>query len=181
MKKVFAVIIILTVLFCGCTPKVTDKQSLPTRFDSTAEIKFDDMTYEVFLTRFDNGIWRAELNAPTAVKGLIFNINGSETEISFKGLHFTFDTSKFPVGAVVNMAAKSFDKLVSSDLDVVKGDTTDFASGEIDGMTYSMTLDKNGTPLTLSLGNSGMEITFTTFEEIEGSEEISENPPVGDN
>lgn len=153
------------VTLCGCAPGATDQRTLPKCFDCTAQIEFDGMVYETAMSRLSDGWWEVELTAPEAVKGLVFSVNGDDTEISFKGLHFTFDTSKFPVGSVVSLAIKSFDRLAPLSLDVVSGETTNFASGEADGMTYSMTLDKNGTPLTLDLGDSGMKITFTSFEE----------------
>ena len=170
LKRIFtaalaALSCLTAVTLCGCAPGATDQRTLPKCFDCTAQIEFDGMVYETAMSRLSDGWWEVELTAPEAVKGLVFSVNGEDTEISFKGLHFTFDTSKFPVGSVVSLAIKSFDRLASLSLDVVSGEATDFASGEADGMTYSLTLDKNGTPLTLDLGDSGMKITFTSFEE----------------
>lgn len=139
-------------------------------FTADAEIEFDGMTYRTLLTRMADGWWEVELTAPEAVKGLIFAVNGEDTEISFKGLHFTFDTSKFPVGSVVSLAIRSFDKIAPLELDIIEGETTDFSSGEANGTVYTMTLDKNGTPLTLELGDCGMKITFLSFEEIDESQ-----------
>lgn len=163
----------LVFLLCGCTPKATDERTLPKCFNSNVTLEIEDMTYEALMTRFADGWWQVELTAPEAVKGLIFTISGEDTEISFKGLHFTFDTSKFPVGSVVSMATKSFDRLAPLTLDVVKGEANDFASGNVDGMAYSLTLDKNGTPVSLELGDCGMKIGFADFEEIE-EEEVPE-------
>ena len=170
LKRIFtaalaALSCLTAVTLCGCAPGATDQRTLPKCFDCTAQIEFDGMVYETAMSRLSDAWWEVELTAPEAVKGLVFSVNGEDTEISFKGLHFTFDTSKFPVGSVVSLAIKSFDRLASLSLDVVSGEATDFASGEADGMTYSLTLDKNGTPLTLDLGDSGMKITFTSFEE----------------
>ena len=170
LKRIFtaalaALSCLTAVTLCGCAPGATDQRTHPKCFDCTAQIEFDGMVYETAMSRLSDGWWEVELTAPEAVKGLVFSVNGEDTEISFKGLHFTFDTSKFPVGSVVSLAIKSFDRLASLSLDVVSGEATDFASGEADGMTYSLTLDKNGTPLTLDLGDSGMKITFTSFEE----------------
>lgn len=155
------------VVLCGCSPKASDERTLPKCFSCTAAIDFDDTTYETAMSRYADGWWEVELTAPEAVKGLVFTINGDDTEISFKGLHFMFDTSKFPVGSVVSLAVKSFDRLAPLTLDVVEGESNNFASGNADGMTYSITLDKNGIPLSLDLGDSGMKITFTSFEIIE--------------
>ncbi len=171
MKRLFAIVLVITVTLCGCAPKSSDERTLPKCFNSTVAIDFDDTTYEAIMSRLADGWWEVELTAPEAVKGLVFSINGGDTEISFKGLHFTFDTSKFPVGSVVSLAVKSFDRLAPLTLDIVEGDANDFASGDADGMTYSITLDKNGTPLSMELGDYGMKITFVSFEEIEETEE----------
>lgn len=173
MKRIFAAILVFTVILCGCTPKLKRERTIAKCFESTVQIEVDDMTYEASLSRLGDGWWIVELTAPEAVKGLVFSVEGEETEISFKGLHFTFDTSKFPVGSVVSTAVKSFDRIAPLTLDMVEGETSDFCSGEVDGMTYSVTLDKNGTPISLELGDSGMKITFISFE---ATEEIQPQP-----
>ena len=169
MKKILATILAFTVILCGCTPKLKRERTIAKCFESTAQIEVDDMTYEASLSRLADGWWIVELTAPEAV----FNVEGEETEISFKGLHFTFDTSKFPVGSVVSTAVKSFDRIAPLTLDMVEGETSDFSTGEVDGMAYSVTLDKNGTPISLELGDSGMKITFLSFE---ATEEIQPQP-----
>lgn len=173
MKRILATILVFTVILCGCTPKLKRERTIAKCFESTAQIEVDDMTYEASLSRLGDGWWIVELTAPEAVKGLIFTVEGEETEISFKGLHFTFDTSKFPVGSVVSTAVKSFDRIAPLTLHMVEGETSDFCSGEVDGMAYSVTLDKNGTPVSLDLGDSGMKITFLSFE---ATEEIQPQP-----
>lgn len=171
MKRFVAVIVIFALLLCGCSPKAVDERTMPKCFNASAEIEFDGMTYEAVLSRLADGWWTVEMCSPEAVKGLVFTISGEDTEISFKGLHFTFDTSKFPVGSVVSLAVKSFDRLAPLTLDVVKGESADFASGETDGMAYALTLAKNGSPQTLELGDCGMKITFTSFEVITDSQD----------
>ncbi|MBQ8623775.1 MAG: hypothetical protein IJ424_05265 [Oscillospiraceae bacterium] len=164
MKRLAILFLSVLVLFCGCDVTGTSKSALPPMFCATAQIEFDDMVYEAVVERYADSQWRVEFLAPDAVKGLIFTVEGDEIEISFNGLHFTFDTEKFPVGSVVSMLTKSIDRIVPTELSVVEGETTDFASGEIDGMSFALTLDKNGIPLTLELGDSGMKITFAEFE-----------------
>ncbi len=173
MKKILATILVLTVVLCGCTPKLTQERTLAKCFESTAQIEVEDMTYEACLSRLGDGWWIVELTAPEAVKGLVFTVEGEDTEISFKGLHFTFDTSKFPVGSVVSTAIRSFDRIAPLTLDVTEGETNDTSAGEIDGMAYSITLDKNGTPISLDFGGGEIKITFLTFDR---TEEIEAKP-----
>lgn len=166
---------LIVICLAGCTPKETKNRTLPECFDASVEISYDDMCYEAEMQRLSDGRWSVELTAPEAVKGLVFDINGEETEIGFKGLHFTFDTSKFPVGSVIALAVKSFDRLAPMNLAVTSGEASDFSSGEVEGMAYSLSLDKNGTPLTLDFGDSGMSIKFVSFVE---TEEVTPEPEV---
>ncbi len=170
MKRIALVILSVLVLFCGCDITATSKQSLPAAFCAVAEISFDDLVYEATIERYADSQWKVEFLNPDAVKGLIFTLEGEETLISFNGLHFTFDTEKFPVGSVVSMLTKSIDRIMPTELNIVEGESTDFASGEIDGISFALTLDKNGIPLTLEFGDSGMKITFTEFEVITAGE-----------
>lgn len=164
MKKAIALILITTVILCGCTSTAKDAVILPTMFTANATIGFDDTDYEAFVTRYADSNWVVEFTAPETVKGLIFTVENEDVEISFNGLHFTFDTQKFPVGSVVSIFTKSFDRIIAISHNVVLGDTSDFISGQADDVSYSMTLDKNGIPLSLEFGNSGMKIEFSDFE-----------------
>lgn len=178
LKRIIANLLVITVIIfscAGCTPKKTEQRTLPKCFDASVQINYDDMCYEADMQRLSDGCWTIELTAPEAVKGLVFDIKGQETEIGFKGLHFTFDTSKFPVGSVIALAVRSFDRLAPLSLDVTSGEASDFSSGEVEGMAYSLSLDKNGTPLTLDFGDSGMSIKFVSFEE---KEEVCQEPEI---
>ncbi len=164
MKRIAVVLLSILVLVCGCQPTNAKKEVLPSLFCANAKIAFDGMDYEAKLERHADGMWKVEFLAPDAVKGLIFTTEGEETDISFNGLHFTFDTQKFPVGSVVSMLTKSVDRIVHCELSVVEGETTDFATGEAEGLSFALTLDKNGIPLSLELGDSGMKVEFLEFE-----------------
>ena len=173
MKRIFAVLICAVLFLCGCSGKAKDNRTLPKTFNASAIVEFDGMTYEALLTRISDGYWRVELLQPDAVRGLVFDIAGEEMNISFKGLLFTFDSEKFPVSSVVSLITKSFDRLVPINLDVVVGDETDNASGEVDDIAYSIIFDKNGTPLTMEFANCQMKITFESFDEIETDPDVS--------
>ena len=168
--RIFTLTVIFAVLLTalsGCTPKLKTERTIPKCFDTIMEITHEDMTYQATASRLDDGVWIIELTSPEAVKGLVYNINSGSAEISFKGLHFTFDTQKFPVSSVISIAIASIDKLAPMTLDLTQGETLDISSGEADGLTYSLTMDKNGTPQSLELGDYGMSIKFSGFTELE--------------
>lgn len=160
---------------CSLSTVTTNEKSLPAAFTATAEVDFDDTIYEMLLTRWSDGWWEVELTSPAVVSGLIFEVEGEETTISFKGLNFSFDSSKFPVGSVVALVTKSFDKLVPLTLDVTEGEESDYCTGEEDGTVYSLTFSKTGIPMILELGDSDdenyMRITFVEFELITSESE----------
>ncbi len=170
LKKLFAAIFACILLLCGCEAGVSDKYLLPQCFTTDATVGFDGTEYELTLTRYSDSNWVVEFTAPETVKGLIFTVENGDTEISFKGLHFTFDSEKFPVGAVMSMFYKSYDRLCPLEHETVVGEKSDFVNGEVEDMSYSMTVDKNGCPLTLDLGDSGMSVKFENFEICQVSE-----------
>ncbi|MCD7786001.1 MAG: hypothetical protein LUH18_10635 [Oscillospiraceae bacterium] len=179
LRKITAIILVVTLAMglsgCALSPDATKEKSLPTAFTATAEVDFDDTIYEMLLTRWSDGWWNVELTSPAIVSGLIFDVNGEETTISFKGLNFSFDSSKFPVGSVVSLVTKSFDKLVLLELDVTEGEESDYCSGETNGTVYSLTFSKTGIPMVLELGESDdenyMRISFVDFELITSESE----------
>ncbi len=179
LRKIAAIILTVTLVIglsgCALSPDSTKEKSLPTAFTATAEVDFDDTIYEMLLTRWSDGWWNVELTSPAIVSGLIFDVNGEETTISFKGLNFSFDSSKFPVGSVVSLVTKSFDKLVPLELDVTEGEESDYCSGETNGTVFSLTFSKTGIPMVLELGESDdenyMRISFVDFELITSESE----------
>lgn len=164
MRRTIALLLCIAIILCGCTSKATDVYTLPSQFTSRVELAFDETDYKADVVRYADSNWVVEFTAPETVKGLIFTVDGEGVQISFNGLHFTFDTQKFPVGSVVSIFTKSFDRIVASEHTLIQGDTNDFISGQIDDISYSMTIDQNGIPLSLEFGNSGMRIEFSDFE-----------------
>ncbi len=110
------------------------------------------------------------MTSPAAVKGLIFNVAGEETGISFDGLRFTFDTQRFPVGSVVQTALTRLDRLFSAPIEIITGDEQCLASGDLGGESFALTLTRAHVPQKLELSDCGMSISFDSFEEIEREE-----------
>ncbi len=170
MKRFFVLLICILVMLAGCTTAPKKENLLPSQFTAVANVNFDETDYCVNLTRYADSNWVVEFTAPETVCGLIFTTENGETDISFKGLHFTFDTQKFPVGSVVKILCGSYDRLVPIEHEMVEGDKSDFVTGQVDDMSYTLSTDKNGIPIKLELGDSGMCIEFESFECAEATE-----------
>lgn len=167
MKRILIFILTAAVLLCGCQKAPTSTAELPKYYSTTADITVGDTTYGVFLSRFADSKWQVELMSPAAVKGLIFNVNGADTEVSFDGLRFTFDTERFPVGSVITTAIGSLDRLAAQTLEVINDDEESLATGSIGEESFTLTLSKTGIPQKLELLNCGMSIVFNTFDVVE--------------
>lgn len=167
MKRIVIALAAAVVLLCGCTKMPTSEYCLSKCFVTDATITVGETEYGAALSRFADGYWLVELTSPAAVKGLIFTVSGENTEVSFDGLKFTFDTARFPAGSVVSEAIGHIDRLASETLTVINGDEQCLASGEIDGESYTLTLSKTLVPQKLELDGCGMCITFEGFEEVE--------------
>lgn len=154
-------------LLSGCSRMPTSNVSLPQYFATEAVITIADTSYTAILSRRGDGYWNIELSAPAAVKGLIFTVSGENTEVSFDGLRFTFDTARFPVGSVVSAAIGYLDRLIASPIDVIAGEEQCLATGTLNDEPYALTLSKNNIPQKLELAGSGMTIEFTTFDVVE--------------
>ena len=161
----------LILLITGCTSNPTEAVTLPPSFGSEVNITVGETCYTANLSRFADGYWRVELSSPAAVKGLIFTVNGGETEVGFTGLRFTFDTSRFPVGSVVTSAIENLDRLFVSPIDVITGDESCLATGQIGEQSYALTLTRTHVPQKLELSDIGMTVEFLSFDVIEKIEE----------
>ena len=155
----------------GCAQTPTSSVTLPSSFATDAKITVDDTVYGAYISRFAGGYWQIELKEPAAVKGLIFTVSGEDTEVSFDGLRFTFDTDKFPVGSVVAAAIDSLDRILASPVDVINGEESCLATGTIGNETYALTMSKTHIPQRLELTECKMTIDFYTFDTIEVTEQ----------
>lgn len=171
MKKVLFCILTVIILLVGCTKNPASSINLPTQFAAEATITAGETNYCAYLSRYADGYWQIEMTEPAAVKGLIFTISGGNTEVSFDGLRFTFDTGRFPVGSVVAATIDSLDRLIASPIDMINGEDQCLATGKIGDQSYTLTLSKTKIPQKLELAESGMTIEFTTFDVIDTVEE----------
>lgn len=170
MRKILVIFVVAILILSGCASAPTGSVSLPSCFEAETKITYGETDYGVMLSRFADGYWRVELMSPLAVKGLIFDISGENTDVGFNGLRFTFDTTRFPVGSVVTAAVGRLDRLFSSPIDTIKGDEQCLASGDIEGEGYTLTLTKNNVPMKLEMAASGLCIEFLSFVETEINE-----------
>lgn len=173
MKRLTVIFLCAMTLLVGCSKAPTDEVTLPPCFSTETEITVEDTVYGAILSRYADGCWKVELTEPAAVKGLIFNISGENTEVAFDGLRFTFDTSRFPVGSVVSAAVGYLDRLAASPFTVINGEEQCLASGELDGKSYTLTMNRNKIPLKLEVDDGRMTIDFTTFDVVEFIEQQS--------
>ena len=170
MKRILIFIVCAMSLLCGCAKAPTDSVTLPPCFSTETEITVEDTAYGAILSRYADGFWKVELLSPAAVKGLIFTVNGEETEVAFQGLRFTFDTARFPVGSVVSAAISKLDRLIASPIEVMNGDEQCLATGTVGGEGYTLTLSLTHVPTKLELADSGMTVVFKTFDVVEFEE-----------
>ena len=153
-------------IITGCAGSPSSSVTLPPCFITETEITAGETVYSVDLTRYAPACWQVELTAPSAVKGLLFTVNGGDTEVSYDGLKFTFDTSRFPVGSVVAAAIDSLDRLLASPVEVIEGEEQCLATGKIGEESYTLTLTKNLVPQKLELSDK-MTIEFVTFDVVQ--------------
>ena len=166
MKRFFAIFAVLALLLTGCAGSPSSSVVLPPCFNSEAEITVGDTAYGVYLTRYAPGCWQVELNQPAAVKGLLFTVKDGGTEVSYDGLRFTFDTSRFPVGSVVAASIDSLDRLFASPVEVIEGEEQCLAAGKIGEESYTLSLSKTMIPQKLELADK-MTIEFLSFDVIQ--------------
>lgn len=171
MRKILVpAILLIFIMLCGCSVSPTSQVTLPPSFIAEADITVGETAYTASLSRYADSCWQVEMLSPAAVKGLIFTVSNGETEVSFDGLHFTFDTGRFPAGSVVSAVIKNMDRLYAQPLDVIVGDEQSLASGTLDDRAYTLTLSKNNIPIKFELAD-GMCVEFTRFDLIEKVEE----------
>ena len=171
MKRFVAFLLVMLIM-TGCAASATSKVTLPPSFNSEVNVTIGDTVYGACLSRYADSCWLVEMTAPAAVKGLIFTVTNGETEVGLNGLHFSFDTEKFPAGAVAKCVMDAVDRLYAQPLDVIVGDESCLATGTLGNESFTLSMTKNYVPQKLEFGE--MTVEFLKFDVIEKLEEGEE-------
>lgn len=138
--------------------------SLSEPYSMTAEFTCGDLIGTAGLSYLGDEAWEAEFSAPDSLAGVKLAYLDGTVTASYKGLTFSVPQSAIPVKTSLGQL---FDVLEDATNDgmvecKIKDDTC-VIEDSVDAGEFTLTLDKNGTPLSFVMPNQSLEMTFTDF------------------
>ncbi len=172
MKKIFAVLISLTLLFmsaCARTP-VPEASSvpLPASFEGDCTVNYQDMVIKVHIQRPDAQICKMSVTAPETLKGAELEyINGNMT-FTYGIIKQTLDIKKIPQAAFAPAIINALDEIAAKQAQgvTIPSDSSVYSMDSEYG-TFTVTLDESsGAIKSIEMPAYNVKITFDSFQKL---------------
>ncbi len=138
--------------------------SLSEPYSMAAEFTCGELAGTAALSYLGDDAWEAEFSAPDSLAGVKLAFLDGNVTASYKGLTFSVPQTAIPVKTSLGQL---FDVLEDAAEDgtvscKIKDDSC-VIEDAVDAGEYTLTLDKNGTPLSFAMPNQNLEMTFSGF------------------
>ena len=138
--------------------------SLAEPYSMTAEFTCGDLSGTAALSYLGNEAWEAEFSAPDSLSGVKLSFLDGNVTASYKGLSFSVPQTAVPVKTSLGQLFEVLE-------DAAEDGTVDckikydrcVIEDKVDAGDYTLTLDKNGTPLSFEMPNQTLEMQFSGF------------------
>ena len=188
MKRSFTSAAALMASLCLAACSVTGRSSssrengLDCPFQSSVSLTVDRLTAEGRITRFGEGVWRAEFDSPNTLSGVTLDCAEGDVTASYKGLSFSVPQSALPVKAMMLELIEAVDSCAK--LEELSGKEEDGAlliGGSLEAGEYTLSVDGQGSISAFEMPGSKLKIVFTDVTAIEGAlpttEPVTEEAP----
>ncbi|HOR23008.1 MAG TPA: hypothetical protein PLY43_09825, partial [Ruminococcus sp.] len=122
------------------------------------------------ITRFGEGIWRAEFDSPNTLSGVTLDFAEGNVTASYKGLSFSVPQSALPVKAMMLELIEAVDSCAK--LEELSGKEEDGAlliGGNLEAGEYTLSVDGEGSISAFEMPGSKLKIVFSEVTAIEGA------------
>lgn len=161
-------IIGFTVFAFWRVPTATPRQistNLHKPFSAKATVKMKDLVMVCDINKTDIGVCTIKIQEPKQLKDMVFQYNGDDIKVSYKGLSVTLDDDSKLVSSLASIIINSIDTAASpSGVDVKLVDKAVEITGKSDSGNFKIILDKeSGSIMSLTLPELDFEANFTDF------------------
>ncbi len=155
MKKFFCLLIVIILLFCGCSCNFNGQKNIEvTKFGYTckADIKFsEEISTGVTLNVTGGGIFSVLINEPKDLAGIKFSFDNNIMTVSY-GDMVSGKFSKFNnLTGIAELLNKIFQSLSIKDITAQYNGDTYVYEDKIDSLKYVVQFNEMGFPLAISV------------------------------
>ncbi len=136
---------------------------IATGFSCTADVNYGGNQYEVKLQKPTDGNCTMTFVKPAELSSLSFEQSGSSLKVKFGTLEAAVDPSSIPQSSIFSAVIGVFNSCVKSGVNAKTQNGNLNLSGSSPVGAFTLTLDNNMTPKSLSIPGIKMNITFKDF------------------
>lgn len=158
------------VCFTSCSVPMKKEQArrngLSAAFSADASITIEKLSAEGVLHRSGKGEWDIEFSSPNTLSGVTLGFSEGSVTASYKGLSFSVPQSAVPVKAMMLNLIKAVDE--KAELSELKGEEKDdmlCISGELEGGSYVLSVDKDGLLSGFEMPNNSLTMSFSNIRQ----------------
>lgn len=165
LKRFIAVFLCICIVLTlsGCRKKAEQVKPITQGFVCDVSIKYGDSSLRCEVLSPGGGIFIARVKEPKLLKGLEFNWNADQFEISYKGLNYSVDPSVLPETAFIK-ALKNVFSSVGAQNGSKPADDGYVLEGGCESGDFKLTVSSDGIPLRLSIPALDMTVEFEKFK-----------------
>lgn len=134
-------------------------------FTANATIKLKDLTVNADINKTKDGTATIKIIEPASLKDMLFQYNGDNIKIGYKGISVNLDENSKLVSSIISMIVNSIDTAASqSGIDVNIEDTALIISAKSNAGHFKLKIDReNGSIASISLPELEFECNFNEF------------------
>ena len=162
MGRVLPIIIVLSLILCGCGGNKQQTAAVP-GYTCEAVIEYEkDFSAVAQIKVLGGGIFEAEIVSPTQLSGLKFSADRENITVSLKGVE-TPCQPKESYGGFADIMAAAFLKLSAGSPTLTKQKELVY-EGTTKGVFFKFVLNEEGLPLSLNVPEKKLKVEFSKWQ-----------------
>ncbi len=168
MKRLLILCLALVLLLTACSKISATPPVIPQSFETDLNVRFNESEITAHWTRDGLGTNTIEMLTPDTIKGLILKITGSTCTVTYEGLSFDMDLSRFPQTAFGTELVNSVEAAVKN---------TEITATQNEGVWEYKGVNSSGSYILRQNGDTGyleffsapsldLTVQFSNFKEI---------------
>ncbi len=167
MKRlIFVLPALLALSACSAGTIGTEPPDLDMAFSAEADISYDGQECTAQIRRMERDIWEFCITDPYPVEGLVITVRGNDTKLKMYDMESAADVSDNAV-SMARAVVAAYEAAADSGSVVTEGYSTSAVAGSSGLGAYTVVLDENLDPASMTSDAGRLSVSFTKFAPLE--------------
>ena len=163
--RVISALFLLFLILSGCKKDTGDIKLNLRSVSFTADITYYNENYTADCVVDKSGKFSAQITSPENLSGLTITYNADECDIVYNGIEIDNAEKFFPQNSAVGVISGILQNCQGENIISKKGNYE--LNGSFNGSDYTLIMAPTGLPISLEVGDFGMNVLFENIKIIE--------------